>query len=100
MDKGQRAIELMFRAFEEAASADGEQSPEIVDTAPAVGWESPAAALSSELRPDAPCTVLLGCAVSLPCAEPCAKCLSSLVSSSHHPLEQEPFSFLFNVGSH
>lgn len=65
VDKGQRAIELMFGVFEEAVSAGGEQSPEIVDTAPAVGWESRAAAPSSELRPDATCTVLLGCAISL-----------------------------------
>lgn len=65
MDKGQRPIELTFGVFEEAASAGGEQSPETVDTAPAVDWESPAAAPSSELRPDATCTVLLGCAISL-----------------------------------
>lgn len=58
MDKGRRASELMFRVFEEAASAGGEQSPETVDAAPAaggvpakrgmwraaVGWEGPAAA--------------------------------------------------------
>lgn len=53
VDKGQRATELMFGVFEEAASAGGEQSPETVDAAPAaeggtwraaVGWEGLAAA--------------------------------------------------------